>query len=134
MATITGENLYLRWVYSGGTVVLSTDYTQFTFTPSVELLDESAGADTHRTYIPRLKDSTASYAGRHQASGTALVQALAAGTEGTLEWGEEGTAAGKPKKTLPAISQGASINIPYANLVDISCTFQGNGEDVDATW
>ena len=133
MPTITGKNLDIKWVYSGGTVVLSGDYTQFTDTPSVELLDESAGADEHRTYVPRLKDSSYAFSARHQDGGTALLTALDAGTSGTLIWSPEGTVTAKPKITTPAISQGASMNIPYGGLVEISCTFQGNGAWVRGT-
>jgi len=133
MATITGKDLYLSWIHSSGTVVLSTDYTQFTDTPSVELLDESAGSDEYRTYVARLKDSSYAFSARYQSVGTVLVNALAMGGSGTLIYHPEGTAAGKPKRTIPAIAQGASINIPYAGLVEISCTFQGNGAPTDAT-
>ena len=133
MATITGKDLILSWIHSGGTVVLSGDYTQFTDTPSVELLDESAGADEYRAYIARLKDSTYSLSARYQSAGSALVNSLAAGNLGTLIYHPEGTASGKPKKTIPAISQGAAVNYPYANLVEISVTFQGNGAPTDAT-
>jgi hypothetical protein len=133
MPTITGKDLDIRWIYSGGTIVLSGDYTQFTDTPSVELLDESAGADEHRTYVARLKDRTMSFSARHQSGGTAILSALDEGTSGTLIWSPEGTATGKAKNTVAAISQGASINIPYANLVEISCTFQGNGALIRGT-
>jgi hypothetical protein len=133
MATITGKDLNIQWIYSGGTVVLSGDYTQFTDTPSVELLDESAGADEVRTYVARLKDRTMSFSARHQSGGTALLAALDEGTSGTIIWSPEGTVAGKAKNTIAAISQGASINIPYSNLVEISCTFQGNGALTRAT-
>jgi len=133
MATITGKDLYLTWIYSGGTVVLSGDYTQFTDTPSVELLDESAGSDEYRTYVPRLKDSSYAFSARHQSGGSALKTALSAGNSGTLIYHPEGTASGKSKSTIPAISQGAALNFPYANLVEISCTFQGNGAVTDAT-
>ena len=133
MATITGKDLYLTWIHSGGTVVLSGDYTQFTDTPSVELLDESAGADEYRTYVARLKDATYALSVRYQSAGSALVNSLAAGNSGTLIYHPEGTASGKVRRTIPAISQGAAVNIPYANLVEISCTLQGNGEVTDGT-
>lgn len=133
MATITGKDLYLSWIHSSGTVVLSGDYTQFTDTPSVELLDESAGSDEYRTYVARLKDSSYSFSARYQSAGSALINSLVMGASGTLVYHPEGTAGGKVKRTIPAISQGASVNIPYAGLVEISCTFQGNGAIVDAT-
>jgi hypothetical protein len=39
----------------------------------------------------------------------------------------EGTASGKQKDIYPAIAMGAKINVPYADVVEISCTFQKNG-------
>lgn len=134
MTAIRGNNLFVSFAGDAGTVTLSSDYTQLTTTPSIALLDESAGNDTHRSYINSLKDETVSITVKHQAVGTVLANALVAGAMGTLTWGEEGTASGKPKHTLPAISQGASMNIPYDNIVEISCTFQGNGARVDATY
>ena len=133
MAAFSGKSLHVDWVYSGGTVTLSGDYTQFTHTPSVALYEQTAGADDDRSFVVGEKDRTLAITARHQSSGTALLSSLVEGTEGTVYWSPEGTAAGKPKYSCPAISQGASENYPYNNVVEISVTFQGNGAKVDAT-
>ena len=134
MPAITGQNAAISWVYSGGTIALDTDYRSIQYTPSIEMFDQSAGADANKTYITGQKDGSVSYSGIFQSGGTAITAALTEGTGGTLIWGEEGTAVGKPKHTMPAISQGASANIQYNALIEISCTFQQNGAKVDATY
>jgi len=132
MADYTGKNLYAAWVYSGGTVVLSTDFRTVSTAPTVGLADVTAGGDTDRTYIATIKDDVVSYAGLHQAAGTVLKTSLEAGTGGTLILGPEGTATGKPKESYPAIAMGAKMNYPYDNVVEISCDFQKNGARADA--
>lgn len=134
MAGMTGQSLSAQWIYSGGTVSLDTDYRQSTYTPSVEMYDQSAGADTSKTYIAGIKDGQYSWAGIYQSGGTVIAAALVEGTQGTLIIGREGTAVGKPKETIPAISQGAVINVQYNNLIEISCTFQQNGARVDGAF
>jgi hypothetical protein len=130
MAEYTGKDLYLAWIHSGGTLVLSTDYRSFGEAPSIGMVDASAGADTHRTYLTTLKDGTYDYAGVHQTAGTVLKAALTEGAYGTLIIGPEGTATGKPKDTVPAISMGAQMSYPYDNIVEISVSFQKNGANV----
>lgn len=134
MTDYTGKNLYAEWVYSGGTVVLSSDYRTFSSAPTVGLADTTAGADADRTYIATIKDDVVSYAGLHQSAGTVLKSALEAGTGGTLVLAPEGTVAGKPKESYPAIAMGAKMNYPYDNVVEISCDFQKNGARADATY
>jgi hypothetical protein len=127
MADITGKNAYITWVYSGGTVQLHSDYRTISENPSIDLAECSAGADTNKTYIATLKDATIDWSGLLQADGTAMLAALAPGIEGTLKVYPEGTASGKPSKTYPAICMGARTNIPYNDVVEVSCTFQANG-------
>lgn len=134
MAGITGQNATISWVYSGGTVDLGAKYRSIQYTPSIEMYDQSAGADANKTYITGQKDGSVSYSGIFQSGGTAVLTSLVEGTGGTLIWGEEGTAVGKPKHTMPAISQGATSNVQYNALIEISCTFQQNGAKVDATY
>lgn len=134
MAEFTGKNLYAEWVYSGGTVVLSGNQRTLSAAPSVGLVDASAGSDTHKTYLVALKDGTYSYSGLLQEGGTAVLNALVEGTSGTLVIGKEGTAAGKPKESVPAISMGPQENWPYDNVCEFSCQFQQNGAPVDSTY
>ena len=127
MAEITGKDLVATWAYSGGTVKLNTDFRTLSINPNIDLAETTAGADTDKTYIPTIKDATIEWSGLYQSAGTALVNALEAGTGGTLTVYPEGTASGKQKDIYPAIAMGAKINVPYADVVEISCTFQKNG-------
>jgi hypothetical protein len=112
MAEFTGTNLVAQWIYSGGTVTL---------------VDATAGSDTNRSYLATIKDATVSINLVAQTGGTALEAALVEGAVGTLIIGPEGTASTKRKYTIPAISQGAKLNFPYDNIVEISCDFQASG-------
>ena len=134
MAEFTGKNLAASFIYSGGTIDLAADYRSLSKAPSVGLVDASAGSDADRTYLTTLKDGTYSWGGVAQEIGTALRAALVEGTHGTLEIGEEGTAIGNPKETVPVISMGAQYNIPYDNVVEISCQFQKNGARVEGVY
>lgn len=134
MAEYSGSALYMVFIHSGGTQVLSSDFRTVNTSQSVGLADATSGADTDKTYIATVKDKTISYAGLHQASGTVLKQALEAGKAGTVILAPEGTATGKPKETYIAICMGAKLNYPYADVVEVTCDFQGNGARVDSTY
>jgi len=125
------------WIQAAATTVLSGDYRTFDYAPKVDLLDESAGADTTHLYIATLKDGSASFGALLQtgagAGGTAMQAALVEGAVGTLKWSPEGTATTKPLYTMPAISQGASMKYQYAGLTEISVSWQQNGVRVEGT-
>ena len=127
MAKFTGKNLSLSFIHSGGTLDLAADFRTLSKAPSIGMVDASAGSDADRTYLTTLKDGTYSWGGVSQEAGTVLRNALLEGSGGTLIIGEEGTVAGKPKETVVVISMGAQYNIPYDNVVEISCQFQKNG-------
>jgi hypothetical protein len=97
MAEHTGSALYCQWVYSGGTLVLNTDYRTLDTSPTIGLVKASAGSDTDESYLTTLKDGKYTWKGVSQTGGTALENALVEGTAGTLTFGREGTATGKPK-------------------------------------
>lgn len=126
MPEYTGKDLYIAWVHSGGTLNLSGNYRSVADTPSVDLVDISAGADTDRTYLTTLRDGQIALTYLHD-GGSVDVSALREGVSGTIVYGPEGTAAGKPKRTIPAISLGAALNIVYNNVVEVSVTWQRNG-------
>ena len=126
---ITGKDAYISWASSAGTINLSTDYRSVSINESVDTAETTAGADTHKTYLPTIKSATIDYSGLFPAgsAGTALYAALAAGVQGTLTIAPEGTATGKLSKAYPAISMGATFDTPYADVVTVNCTFQSNG-------
>lgn len=132
MTDYTGKDLVVQWIYSGGTIALTSDYRTAAYTPSVDLVEASAGNDTHKTYLVALKDGKFSLTYLDQTGGTAIMTACAEGTSGTLKIYPEGTAGGKPSQTIPAIAMGAQRNYPYNDVVEISVEWQQNGARVDA--
>jgi hypothetical protein len=132
--TYVGKNLDLQWIYSGGTIALNADFRTFNYTPSVQLIDQSRGADLAKRYLANLKDGQATLTALNPIGGTAIAQALVEGASGTLIVGREGTATGKPKLTIPAICQGAKFTIPYDNNVELACDFQQNGLRVETAY
>ena len=137
MAGYTGGSMDIKWMHSAGTTSLSGDYRSLDYTPSIDMVDQSAGADTNKTYITALKDGrvslTAVFQGGSVAGGTVMANVLAEGNGGTLIWSPEGTAATKPKYTIPAISMGPAFSYPYNDLVVLTCDFQQNGARTEGT-
>lgn len=127
MAEYAGSALYMQWIYSGGTVVLSGDFRTFSSQPSVDLYEATAGADTHKSFLPGVKNATLQTGLVAQSDGTALLASVREGTQGTLVVSPEGTASGKLKETYPAIAQGPQRTQPYNNVVEYAITFQQNG-------
>ena len=123
-----GSALYATWIHSGGTVVLSTESRNFNYAEAGETIDVTAGADSTRRKIASFKSVTASMSMTAQSDGTALISALAFGTRGTLIFGEAGTATGRPKTTLPAMSLGISRSVPYADVVTYDISWEATGD------
>jgi len=127
MAEITGQHLYVAFK---GTA-LEADYREFSFSEEVGMADASAGSDAARTYLTTLEDGTATLSLLMQADGTASTapaQLLEKGAEGTLEWGPEGTATGKPRRYVNAIVQSYEERSPYDDVIEITASFQFSGE------
>ena len=124
---IVGKDAVISWVWTGGTVNLATDYRSVSVKENVDTAETTAGADTHKTFLPTIKSATIDYSGLFPTGGTVLYAALAAGMSGTLTVAPEGTASGKVSKAYPAICMGATYDTPYADVVTVNCTFQSNG-------
>ncbi len=137
MTAYTGSALDVKWVDTTGTVTISGDQTLFEYAPSIDLVDQTAGADTNKTYLTTLKDGKASMTALLQAGtasgGTLTFSRLSEGTPGTIIWSPEGTAASKPKYTMPAISMGANFSYPFDNRTEVKVDFQQNGARIEGT-
>jgi hypothetical protein len=123
---ISGPTMILSWIWSGGTVVLNSDYRSVSFNPSIAYEEVTAGSDTQVGRISTIKDATASIELVMQTGGTAMATALQPGVSGTLLIQPEGTAVGKRKISLPCYCDGHVPSFPYANLAVISCGFTGS--------
>ena len=132
MAGLVGKNLYLAF---GGTV-LDTDYRDFSASEEMGMVDDSAGSDSNRTYLTNLGDGSASATVVLQASGTVTWAALAEGSSGTLEWGEEGTTAGKQKHSVWAIVESREKSMSYDDLIvcDVSWQFSDASGVAEGTY
>lgn len=127
MPEFSGSALYMDWVYPSGTIVLSGNQRTANLSPTVDYIDTTAGSDPRKTRITGPKDVSASIGLLYQVGGTAIEDALAEGTQGTLNVYPEGTVVGKRKYIVGAFSNGPKMNMPYADVVDMSCDFTGNG-------
>ncbi len=127
MPAFAGKNLNVRWIYSAGTIDLSGDWRQFSYNTTSDLIDQTAGADAVKTYLPSLKDSQCQLTTIYQSAGTVALDAVVDGGQGTLLISPEGTTTGNRKITIPAIVASRNVSQPYADVVEISVTFQGNG-------
>jgi hypothetical protein len=131
MSAFAGSSLIVTWIQSAATTVLTGDHRNFSFTPSIDYVDETAGADVHKQRIAGVKDSNATFEavlqGSSGAGGTSTYAVLTEGNYGTLVWSPEGTAGGKTKFTWPCFSGGASYAVPYADVIAVTVNFQGNG-------
>lgn len=128
MAEYSGTACVIQW-FTGGTITLQGDFRTLKFMPGVALYEGTAGSDTHQSFVVGVKNSKVDVSLVMQSGGTAadFGTALAEGVSGTLTIGPEGTATGNRKFTIPAISMGAQINIPYNNVVDMTNQWTGNG-------
>ena len=126
----SGSALYAEWITVGSTVVISTEFRNFSFSDSGENIDATAGADVYRRTLDSFQTCTASASWLMQSTqGSVEVTNLRKGTEGTLTWGEAGSAtAGTPiKRAMPAKVESSSWTTPYNDVVSIDCTWIQNG-------
>jgi hypothetical protein len=127
------SSMVLQWAHSAGTISLHGDYRTFTYTPSADLVETTAGTDTNKGYLASQKDGKASIAWLDQA-GTLSNIGMNEGAIGTLIWGPEGSGTSKPKYSMPAISGGLARSYGYNALSEYSCDFQQNGARTDGTY
>jgi hypothetical protein len=144
MAELIGANAYIIWCYpafttnscsfAAGSTVISTDFRAFAVNDEVGEVDKSAGADTRRTYIKTLKDGQITTSYLHD-GGTVNWGILAPGAvNGTLIWGEAGTANGAPKHTLPCFVKSNNMDQPYDGMEIFNPVFRPTADRTDGTW
>ena len=137
MESYSGSAIVVQWITSSGTATLSGKQTNFAYTPTINLIDQTAGADPAKTYLASVKDGSANidalFVPGTSSGGTVTFSTCTEGIGGTLQWQPEGTASTKPKYSMPAISQGCSFQYPYSDTVKVTTAFQQNGLRVEGT-
>lgn len=133
MAEFTGKNLYVAFKGTS----LAVDYREFSEDEEVGTTDASAGSDVARTYLTTLEDGTATLSLLEQAGETAATDPwnlMDKAAEGTLEWGEEGTASNKPRHYVNAIVTSRGKTMPYDDVVEMTFGFQFSGTVTDTAY
>jgi len=129
MAGMTGISGWIKF----GSTVLSTDYRAFNPAETGDVVDQSGGADTERTYLTTLKDGTASASLVIQTgAGTLVWAAVAPLTSGTLWWAEEGSSAGKQIHYAYAYVTERRKSMAYSDLAVADVTWQFSGAVSDS--
>lgn len=132
MAVYAGSAMSLSWIWSGGTASLQAKFRTFAWKPTLDFIDGSGGSDTFEVLVPgigRGSDITYTAVMQAGAAGTALLGAVAKRNEGTLIFGPEGTAAGAPKFTIPAISSGPGLDQAYDDVPILTINFRQNAAE-----
>ncbi len=55
---VTGKSAYISWASSAGTIDLATDFRSVSIKENTDTAETTAGADTHKTYLPTIKSAT----------------------------------------------------------------------------
>lgn len=151
MARLTGANLKVFWVDNQGTIEFAT-VRSFNPNSGYDTAETSAAGDemrnhqlTLQTFEPSVEyvdfDGTVLgvYGTLNAVPGTALRIRTAPGSRGTLLWGEQGTAAGKPKGGMDVYIDKNEASIVYDDAIVKEATFKAaSGQWVanpgDAVW
>jgi hypothetical protein len=126
LGKISGKDLYAAF----GATSLGASIRSFDVSEEMEKADSTAGADSYRNYVNTVKNISVDVEivmQSHSTGGSAILAALAPGSEGTLVWGQEGTATGKPKKGFLASVGNVSQAWPYDDVGILSVTFSMSG-------
>lgn len=131
MARKTGKGFYVAWITSGGTTVISGDYRSFEDGLEQESVDMSAGSDNLRVYAKTLQalKPSGEFVYADGVAGSAVWSKLQPGVEGTLIWGWEGNATGKPKYGIAGFVEKSSTSGKYDGEITISVDWANTGGD-----
>lgn len=134
---LTGKNLYVALIRQNGTVVGTTNLSGSQRSLSVEkeqeMVDATAGSDEYRVMIPTVKSIGASLSvvAESYSAGSAIFAAVEPGTAvGTLIWGPEGTATGKPKYGMVVRVQTSNQEIPFDDVYTVEVEFANAGSSL----
>ena len=117
--------MVLRWVTTAGTTLLNTDFRTFAWTPTLNWIDATAGADAYEVLLPSYGvGAEIPITMVAQSTGSALVTALARQTAGSLVYYPGGTAAGQVYYTIPATSAGPQWSSPFNDVTTITASFR----------
>jgi hypothetical protein len=133
----TGRLLDVQWTTATGAVNLSGSFRAFKTSEMIGAAEKTAGADVHRSHIPRLRDTVASLDVLDETGGlggSAAWEMTAPQTSGTVTWSPQGTAAWKPKHAAPAFIVRRQRSIPFDDVVSMALEFHIQDVPTDSVW
>lgn len=135
MARYAGTNLFVSFK---GTAI-SADYQELTAEREMKMAEVTAGADAAATYVNLYKDGSIKFKALDIVDGTAvssIKNMMVEGASGTLIWGEEGTATGKPKHTIVCLVKKLSQKLKFDDKAELEIELQTNatGFITDGVW
>jgi hypothetical protein len=135
MAEYAGSALYLGWSYSGGTIALAANFRTFSWAPTMNFIDATAGADTYENLLTSYgTGGEFSVETLAQTAGTALAAALDRQTKGTVIFGPEGNTAGKLRYLIPSYSTGPQWNTPFNDVSTLTANWRQYAAETRGTF
>lgn len=141
----SGPNFVGQWIWTNGTVLgtlnFSADYSNFSYEYSVDLKDVSSGNAADVEYLAGMKDGAADLTLYDTINtggqGTLYAAAFAPSTYGTLLWGPQGTATGKPKWGIAAYVKDFKNPLNFDDASKYEVSLQRSGAQLfgpSSTW
>ena len=128
MPHAAGSALYVRFVHSGGTTVITGDQRSVSWSDSQSFADTTAGNDAATSQVKTTYSVTGSLDFVDNGTGsTALKQALYPGNSGTLEWGNYGTSTGQPKYSIAIDIESNDHSADYASEQTFTVAWRNQG-------
>jgi len=134
MSRYSGTDLYVEWINSSGTVVLSGDYRTLDIPESADEIDASAGSDTRKQTLAGQVSATWTLELLPQGSGTVLFAAVAPQSTGTLRWSPEGTVSGKQQKSAAATILGRNEAFGYNDVTTLRINGSLTADTTTSAW
>ena len=137
MSEIVCSVVYLAWVQAAATTTFQADYRSFSWAPTMDFVDCSAGSDTYENLKPSIRrgnEFSVTYLHQTGASGQAYASACARGNLGTFLYGPEGSAVGTLLYSIPAYSMGLGWNEAYADAVEVTANFRQKAAETLGTF
>jgi len=130
-----GSAAVLEFIGSAGTATMTTYFRSFSWQPTLNFIDATAGQDTFEVLLGSYgtgQDIEVPFLA--PTNGTAIADALAKNVAGTLYYSPEGTATGKLKYLIPATSQGVGWDSPFDDVTVMTARFRQTSEFSGTVW
>ena len=125
MAEYAGSAMVLQWKTTSGTTLLNTDFRTFSWTPSLNWIDATAGADTYEVLLSSYGvGAEIPITMVAQSAGTLLLTELVRQKAGSLVYYPAGTGSTNIYYTIPATSAGPQWSSPFNDVTIITASFR----------